>query len=213
MDEVTLKTCSSCGNPKALGAFYKNGKYGLHPKCKVCMGLKGPKPQEQLDREFRERFWSRVDKDGPVPEHMPHLGSCWVWTGSKHKFGYGFQRFMGKSEVAHRVSWFLEHGVVSSKFVCHRCDNPGCVRPSHLWEGTCGENQKDMADKGRGGSPGFQGITHPMAALNEADVYEIRKLWDEKCGQAEIAKQFGISRIHAARIGRRRSWPHLPERS
>lgn len=95
-----------------------------------------------------ERFWANVDKDGPVPEHMPHLGPCWVWLGRRRAKGYGV--FLRGSD-AHHFSWVVHNGPVPARlWVLHRCDNPSCVRPSHLFVGTPSDNVQDMLAKGRG---------------------------------------------------------------
>ena len=84
-------------------------------------------------------FWLRVDKNGPVI--YPELGNCWIWTGSKatlNKYG------------PHRTSWSFIHGPIpDGKYICHHCDNPPCVRPSHLFLGTPSDNVADMLTKGR----------------------------------------------------------------
>ncbi len=96
------------------------------------------------------RFWAKVNKNGPVPSHMPHLGACWTWTGIKNSKGYGLF-FLGHSHytAAHRMSWELIRGGKPDHLVCHRCDNPSCVRPSHLFSGTYRDNYNDMVAKGR----------------------------------------------------------------
>ena len=104
-----------------------------------------------------ERFAAKVDSNGPVPEHVPHLGPCWVWMASTKNKGYG-QFVFGKGgtpgfEVhrAHRVAWVLATGgpVPDGMCVLHRCDNPSCVRPSHLFLGTVIDNDRDMREKRR----------------------------------------------------------------
>jgi hypothetical protein len=105
----------------------------------------GPKPLP-----VGERFWSKVNKNGPIPAHRPKLGRCWVWTGSLNDSGRGQVRFDGGiTKLAHRVAWFLTHGSFPKHQACHKCDNPPCVRPSHLFDGTQKENLDDMVTKGR----------------------------------------------------------------
>jgi len=94
-----------------------------------------------------EKFWSRVDPSG----------DCWIWQGGQYHKGYGVfstgtwrkgnrQRF-----TAHRFAWEFENGSIPTGMsVLHRCDNPPCVRLSHLFLGTVKDNQQDMSYKGRG---------------------------------------------------------------
>ena len=100
---------------------------------------------------FEDRFWSHVNKDGPAHPYDPTLGPCWRWTASTNAKGYGrlgdrHRRVVG----AHRVGWELAHGPIPNGLsVLHSCDNPPCVRASHLFLGTAAENNADMVAKGR----------------------------------------------------------------
>jgi hypothetical protein len=90
-----------------------------------------------------ERFWSKVDTSGGDD-------SCWTWTASRNEDGYGRFRMHGQIVLAHRTSYILTHGHVDSeRHVCHSCDNPSCVRPSHLWLGSNADNAADRVTKGR----------------------------------------------------------------
>lgn len=82
-------------------------------------------------KTIEERFWIKVNKDGPIPVHVPELGKCWVWIAGKNDKGYGFFYIDGKTNMSHRCSFTLAGGIIDSdKLMCHRCDNPSCVRPS-----------------------------------------------------------------------------------
>jgi hypothetical protein len=104
---------------------------------------KPPKPKPAKKRGTLEnRFLSYVDKSD----------NCWIWKGTIHKNGYGRLHIGKKSCYAHRVSWYLKHGEIPIGLcVCHTCDNPLCVNPSHLWLGTIADNMHDRDKKGRGG--------------------------------------------------------------
>lgn len=145
------------------------------------------------------RFWSRVQKRGP--------DDCWEWTGSKRD-GYGQIRNRQKNDHTHRVSWELHHGPIpAGQFVCHRCDNPPCVNPAHLFLGTNRENLADMRRKGRESRQGGRrGSAHHAAKLNEAVVAEIRA---SGLGAYAVAKRYGLHYKTARRIVDGVSWRHV----
>ena len=140
----------------------------------------------------RCKLYSKVDK---MPGHGPK-GDCWVFTGAKHKFGYGM---INKSDnkdsditTAHAYSWELENGPVpDGQFVLHECDYPSCVRPDHLFLGTQKENVEDMWTKGRANRERF---------IED----EVRLILKELGTDKEIAERYGCSeyRIWSIRTGR-----------
>src|SRR4051812_42951578 len=94
------------------------------------------------------RFWSKVNKDGPIPEHKPQLGPCWLWTASTNTRGYGGFRHAGILIMAHRFAHELRFGTIpAGKSVCHHCDTPACVR--HTFSATQAQNLADCRRKGR----------------------------------------------------------------
>lgn len=94
-------------------------------------------------------FWARANKDGTTPTHRPELGPCWEWTGHKQQKGYGVLGYLRMNASAHRIAWLLTNGPAGRMQVLHKCDNPGCVNPSHLFLGTNEDNVRDKVAKGR----------------------------------------------------------------
>jgi hypothetical protein len=92
-----------------------------------------------------ERFWSKVGKGSAA--------SCWEWTGARIPQGYGSLGTRERSQIgAHRISWSIHNGPIPpGMFVLHRCDNPPCVNPAHLFLGTQLDNMRDKLQKGRQG--------------------------------------------------------------
>ena len=161
-----------------------------------------------------ERFWMKVDKEGLVPDLAIRLGRCWVWTASLRNKGYGAFVYCRNGEVvqgrAHRFSWELHFGPIPTDMcVLHRCDNPSCVRPSHLFLGTKRDNNIDMVSKGRHVPGGtyrkgryVRGRRHWNCRLTERQVSGIRT--DRAAGMSfsAIATKHGISIAHAYRISK-----------
>jgi hypothetical protein len=75
---------------------------------------------------------------------------CWHWCGVRNAFGYGRMTYQGRAQVAHRLAWMAWKGPIPDGMsVLHRCDNPSCVNPDHLWLGTYSDNLRDCWSKGR----------------------------------------------------------------
>lgn len=147
-----------------------------------------------------KRFWEKVQIAGP--------DECWEWKGGKDREGYGRFSYFGKNQVAHRIAWILTGGEVSEGLcVLHKCDNPSCVNPDHLWIGNQLENIKDRTKKGRDAD--CRGEKNPSAKLAEEDVLEIRRRL--VCGeiQNQIAKIFGVAASTITDIKTKRTWAHI----
>ena len=96
---------------------------------------------------IQRRIWTKIKKSK----------KCWVWIGAKNEHGYGQVKLDGKMRGAHRVMFSLWNGEIPlGKNVLHRCDNPPCVKPSHLFIGTHTDNMRDMFAKGRGNPRGWK---------------------------------------------------------
>ncbi len=134
---------------------------------------------------------------------------CWEWTASKHRQGYGRLRLGkkgGKTLQAHRVSYELFNGPIpDGVLVCHVCDNPSCVNPTHLFLGTHKDNMTDKYNKGRQGElPKGEDVKH--SRLKEQDILFIR---DSPLSRKELAMLYNTTSSHISRIINRRQWRHL----
>ena len=148
-------------------------------------------------------FWKQVDKlNGPV--HPDLKTRCWVWTkGRYNSDGYGAAPFKGGSYLAHCLAWFLTFGFWAENHVCHRCDNPLCCRPSHLFEGTDQDNVDDREKKHRG-------VHRNNVKLTEAQVLAIRKEYViGKTTHRKLGIKYGVTKTSIGYILRGKSWRHL----
>lgn len=188
---------------------------------KDLVAARGIAITEERAAKGADRFWSRVDKNGPVPAHVPHLGPCWIWIGALRSDGYGVIGFgrggAHKTSLfaAHRFSWALSNGTAPRQLVLHRCDNKRCVRPDHLFAGTTQDNIADKCAKGRNVSP--RGEHNHFAKITAADADRVRALYATgEYTQPELAKVVGLGLTTVADIIRARRWVTLgyqpPER-
>lgn len=165
------------------------------------------------DITILERFFEKVDKEGPISPHV--TTRCWTWSGGGGPDGYGRLSFRGRTEGAHRVAWQLSYGPIpqsndsyGTMFVCHHCDNPSCVRPSHLFLGDQYDNMIDMLSKGRSGGLAQFGETNPNSKLTWDDVDEIRRLRkDKRYTYREISEMFPVSYTAIKKIICGDRWP------
>jgi hypothetical protein len=161
------------------------------------------------------RFWPRVNK----------TSECWLWLGSRDRHGYGFfNRKTAKgwhATGAHRMAWELANGPIPRGLqVCHRCDNPPCVRPDHLFLETSRGNSADRHQKGRdakGHTHGSRtqpdlvarGDSHYMARLTSADVLRIRAAHASGMLQVQLAAAYRVTQSTISDVVLRRTWKHL----
>jgi len=162
------------------------------------------------EESFSDRFWSNVNKNGNV---VSYIGSpCWEWTGSKTPQGYGqVNAGVGVTNVrAHRLSWYLNNGEIGDFHVLHKCDNPSCVNPSHLFLGTNADNVADCVAKGRQCKTDWSaGEDNPMSKLIDSEVLEIRRLSESGIKGVAIAKITGYSTSVISSVITRTTWKHI----
>jgi len=129
--------------------------------------------------------------------------NCWIFQGQCNKYGYGLFWFEGKSQRAHRISYFLHKGKIpNGLIVCHSCDNPPCINPDHLFLGTRLHNNQDAVHKQRHAF----GEKNGKAKITEEIAHAI-KYADGK--QYEIAKRFGVTQPVVSKIKKGTRWKHL----
>lgn len=142
----------------------------------------------------------------------PELGPCWEWNGARGQAGHGQIRMHGSTRQVHRVT--LEHHsgpIPEGENSLHRCDNPPCLNPDHLFAGTQKENMHDMWRKGRQQLYVDQplGSRHPGAKLTEAQVLELRAMRQGGATYQSLVVRFGISKTNVADIVKRKIWRHI----
>jgi hypothetical protein len=142
-------------------------------------------------------FWAHVDKKSP--------GECWEWRGGRHSAGYGeFKR--GGLGRAHRYSFALHYGEIPDGLhVLHKCDNPGCVNPGHLYAGTHQQNMRDM-----GMSGAQKGERNPRNIITQKTALAILSMFAVGRRQKDIAAECVTSVGVVRSIANRKTWGWLP---
>ena len=151
---------------------------------------------ERLIATAPPHFLAKVDRSG----------SCWLWTAATDPDGYGRFRFDGENRKAPRVAYALAVGHITDGLcVLHRCDNPRCVRPSHLFVGSRQDNNLDRTAKGRDA----KGVQLPQSKLTPAAVSEIHRRLQSGEPQVSIAHAMGVSKATICEIKKGRYWRHV----
>jgi len=150
-----------------------------------------------LAEQDKKRFWSKADVRG--------TDDCWEWQASKNKVGYGQFWLSGYYEKAHRVAFFISNeGKQVKKFVLHTCDNPSCVNPNHLYEGSQANNMNDMYRR--------NSTTYSKGKLNEECVKVIKWMLKYKYKRGLVNK---LAELHKVRhttiseIKNNHTWAHI----
>lgn len=167
-------------------------------KIIVCHGR-----EVKITTEIMERFWDKVEK---------MQSGCWEWQFGCSPKGYARFTINNKTYRASRFILAVLNDIpMNGKWIaCHKCDNPKCVNPDHLWAGTQTENMTDAIQKGRLKPPCICGELNATSKLTEDQVAQIRKLhapW--KMSYAKLAKRFGVARSTIQAVLQKRSWRHV----
>lgn len=155
----------------------------------------------EVDRHLIRRFWGKADKreDG-----------CWEWQSAKMPKGYGIFTVLLEGKyvgvLAHRMAWLITYSDVPTElYVCHKCDNPKCVRPEHLFLGTHADNLGDQKAKGRSRF----GSKHHGAKVTEEDVKDMFALREQGLTHKQIAEKYNMSRPNVTVILNGRTWQNV----
>lgn len=191
-----IKLCEcGCGQPAPIAA-----------QTIVKLGYVKGEPVRYIRYHFMRRhwhstehFWSKVDKSaGP--------DACWVWRGSSRGDRYGAIKWRKKLWMAHRLSYTLAYGPIPDGMdVLHRCDNPPCVNPTHLFPGTQQDNVIDKVVKGRQA----RGQMITRARFTDQEIIAIRTKHANGATTRELATEYKTDTSYIRRIVLRKRWGHL----
>lgn len=187
-----------CGNKfVAYGVSIRNGSTkscGCFKKEINSINLK--KIRLEMCGSIKDRFFSRFKID--------NNSGCWNWIAHRDKDGYGVLPGDKKNIRAHRYSYQYHYNVnIDGLIICHKCDNPGCVNPDHLFSGLAKDNVNDMIIKGR---DMMIGERNNKSKLTNEDIIEIR---NSKLTALELSFNYKVSKSSILRILSRKSWKHV----
>jgi hypothetical protein len=194
MKQAVIKPCDNCGRPFVKAARLSAQQWTGRRFCsQICSGMAATASNADARPPLRDKF------EGLFPKG----DGCWEWQGTIDGYGYGVVDHNKRRFRAHVLALrFDGRPVGAGEVACHHCDNPRCVRPSHLYPGTAADNARDASVRGRL----LVGERHPQAKLTEAKVKAMRS-----CGlnATDAAKAFGVSRANAGKILERKLWRHV----
>lgn len=146
--------------------------------------------------------WTKTPKERLLDKIEKRENGCWVWTAATNPQGYGLMVYKKRLISAHRISWMEHVGEIQDGlYVCHRCDNPLCINPDHLFLGSQKENMDDMIRKGRQIHP--RGEDFNKSKLTWEAVRHIRS--SDMTGYA-LAKMYGVGKNTIYAILKNRTW-------
>ena len=154
-----------------------------------------------LYKNTEEKFWKRLDKKS---------NGCWEWTKAHNKDGYGQTCYKGKMVWTHRMAWIYSKGEIpEGMHVLHKCDNPACCNPDHLFLGTHKDNMNDRDKKNRCNNKGLKGELNPQSRYTEKDILQMREMYKKGMKQKEIALIFNTTQPIISNIINRKYWKHI----
>lgn len=146
---------------------------------------------------MRKRFWEKVNRGDET--------ECWEWKAAKTDKGYG-RFWLNGNQHAHRVAYELEVGELGDQYALHKCDNPACVNPNHLYAGDHSDNITDAHERGQ---LDFEGDNNPNSSLTGELVKEIKEKLDEGVVQTELANEYGVCQRTISNIKNGNTWSHV----
>lgn len=205
--------CEKCGNK----FNWSRSKFQTIPKfcSRKCKGHTGFRPGSTLfiSEMTNEQKFERLKKS--FEKHVIRQEGCWSWKGPIDKGGYSVMSCRPEigSNKGHKASWLIYHGEIPKyMYICHKCDNPICTNPDHLWIGTSKQNNDDKISKGRARyilPPHKIGSENGSSKLTEDQVKQIKMLISSGRSCYGIGKEFNVSKTTILRIKNGKNWGHV----
>lgn len=194
------KDCDNCGK---YFEYNPSRRPAARFCSKSCLSKKtGHEKMERLHSRWNSQSRNEMLQDLTIRfnKYVIKNDDCWDWNACKVD-GYGVLMFRAKSQKAHRVSWIIHNGdIPKGLFVCHKCDNPSCSNPDHLFLGTNADNMRDMAEKKR---------TVSKAKLSKEQVLEIRKMLKLGVSSTRLSNDYNVSDVCIHYIKHNLTWKDI----
>lgn len=196
-ERMETKKCLRCKQELPFSVFNKakSRPDGHDAYCKVC------KAQKTRERRQSKAPLTPADVRRFMSKVKVSTDGCWEWQGHVNPNGYGSFEACGLA-YAHRFAFMIFNGDLCDGLeVCHTCDNPSCVNPAHLWQGTKSDNMRDAAMKGRTNT----------VKLSPDDVRKIRNLHNLKYPASDLAERFDVTITNILDVVERRTWQYITD--